>query len=107
MVTDLMKYPYCCIAKIYSGGSWLGTGFAVSNRLLATARHCVTDRRGWKSSLTAYFCDLRVFGGQSGSPVYELGADGPYALAIITQSRFPVDGTDRSIARRIDGSLVG
>lgn len=196
LVANPGQYPYCSTAKIYSGNTWIGTGFAIGARVLATARHCLQDSNGWKSSLIAYFgfdnnantyrykaenpvayiscpaetmtetledwvfvvwgedtvsyvghfgmtgagytgmpvktmgypqdlnggnkmyecsgtildcrdydfeSDLRVYPGQSGSPVYEVGADGPYAIAIMTHTWYPVN---RSLARRIDSSLV-
>lgn len=52
-------------------------------------------------------CDLRVYYGQSGSAVYEEGVDGAYAIAIVTHSSFPVNGTNNALARRIDSSLIG
>lgn len=54
-----------------------------------------------------FWSDLRVFNGQSGSPVYEENASGPYAIGIITNSWFPANGTNAALARRIDSGLIG
>lgn len=192
--------PYYSTAKIYSSDQWIGTGFAVGYNLLATARHCLQNDAGWKSSITAYFgyngnkgtyfykannaigyiyypsstiesslqdwafvvwntntvystgcygmkgdgyngmavstvgypqdlesgnymykcsgtitscndydfwSDLRVYNGQSGSPVYEETSSGAYAIAIMTHSYFPVNGTNNALSRRIDSGLIG
>lgn len=62
----------------------------------------ITDCRDYD-----FNCDLRAYLGQSGSPVYEQGPNGPYAIAIITNSWFPGNGTNDAIARRIDNGLIG
>lgn len=55
VVSDLHQHPYYSTAKIYTGDTWIGTGFAVGKNLLATARHCIQKSDGWVSSVTAYF----------------------------------------------------
>ncbi len=57
-VSNPNSFPYYCVAKIYGEhDQWLGTGFAVGKRLLATARHCIDkDANGnFHNTVTAYF----------------------------------------------------
>ena len=54
-----------------------------------------------------FWSDLRVYNGQSGSPVYEETSSGAYAIAIMTHSSFPVNGTNNALSRRIDSGLIG
>lgn len=65
LVSNPQADPYYKIAKLYFNqaynslgetGNYMGTGFAVGNRLCATARHCLTDNYGnWSTNFTAYY----------------------------------------------------